>query len=623
MSSAIGPRADTAVIRDLEGKLFVIGPREEIVAALASGSSVSVDATDASTPTMLPQRLQREMDAVLRWLGFEDTARETTGIVYGSTKAGSTTSAVKVGFPYLANDATGGGTLIILDGIARPAYAIATITGHDTVNLTGAMSEAAPATGVSVRVCPAVKPTPSASDFPSGKAFGVKDGSGNWFVVDPSSASFKVYRASLSGTTLSKVASGSGTLTLKVGAVGGNGNITVTIKPQGNWDFSDAAVTGLTASPANAVITDPATSTRNAIDNSVSGHDVTQLVLKNKLSQAADSLVVEDSVGTVLAKIDANGKGVFSGVDAQNLEGLNFATPTLPTSAATKAYVDGLIGGGGYVGPCPTGPPGEAGQPGDPGPVGPMGPTGPQGPPGPQGEQGEQGDMGPPGPAGATGATGATGASGAAGADGAKGADGATGASGATGAMGPPGRDGEDGEPGPVGPIGPMGPQGLMGPPGQDGEQGEQGPPGPMGPVLTQLTLYYETNSAILAGSFEAGIGQSTAFGMRYQVPAGCKLIIAGAISEGWDTGTGTGTWLIDAIVRVSGVNTTLMTVTTTSASSSGNQGDFRALGNPFAIFDAGSLVAVGIANRNTSPGSLGTGFKRVAVCCFLVPAIQ
>lgn len=245
MSTAIGPRADTAVIRDLEGKLFVIGPREEIVAALASGSSVSVDATDASTPTMLPQRLQREMDAVLRWLGFEDTARETTGIVYGSTKAGSTTSAVKVGFPYLANDATGGGTLIILDGIARPAYAIATITGHDTVNLTGAMSEAAPATGVSVRVCPAVKPTPSASDFPSGKAFGVKDGSGNWYVIDPSSASFKVYRASLSGTTLSKVASGSGTLTLKVGAVAGNGNITVTIKPQGNWDWSDATVTGI------------------------------------------------------------------------------------------------------------------------------------------------------------------------------------------------------------------------------------------------------------------------------------------------------------------------------------------------------------------------------------------
>lgn len=245
MSSAIGPNADTTVIRDLEGKLFAVGPREEIIAALASGSSVTLDTTDTTQSTMLPQRLQREMDAVLRWLGFEDVARETTGIVYGSTKAGSTTSTVKVGFPKLANDAVGGGVLYILDGVARPGYAISTITGNDTVNLSSAMSEAAPATSVTVRVCPKVKPTPSASDFPSGKAFGVKDGSANWYVIDADATSFRIFRASLSGSTLSKVSSGSGALACKIGAIAGNANITVTIRPQGEWDFSDATVTGI------------------------------------------------------------------------------------------------------------------------------------------------------------------------------------------------------------------------------------------------------------------------------------------------------------------------------------------------------------------------------------------
>ncbi len=252
MSTAIGPNADTTIVRDLEGKLFAIGPREEIVAALASGSSVTLDTTDTSQPTMLPQRLQREMDAVLRWLGLEDPARETAGIVYGSTKAGSTTSAVKVGFPKLANDAVGGGVLYVLDGVARPGYAISTITGNDTVNLVSAMTEAAPVTGVPVRICPKVKPTPSTSDFPSGKAFGVKDGSGNWYVVDADATSFRIFRASLSGSVLSKVSSGSGSVDLKVGAVAGNGNVTVTHKPQGNWDFGSATVTGLSGGGSSA-----------------------------------------------------------------------------------------------------------------------------------------------------------------------------------------------------------------------------------------------------------------------------------------------------------------------------------------------------------------------------------
>lgn len=145
-----------------------------------------------------------------------------------------------------------------------------------------------------------------------------------------------------------------------------------------------------------------------------------------------------------------------------------------------------------------------------------------------------------------------------------------------------------------------------------------------MGGTYIQIPLYYETNTALAgtpSGAFEAGIGQSTAFGMRYLVPTGYKLLIV-HVSAGWDTGAGAGTWSIDIIARVSGANTTLMTITTSSASSSGNQAALRSMANPFATYNAASLVAVGFSNRSTSPGPMGTAFKRAYVGCILVPAI-
>lgn len=154
--------------------------------------------------------------------------------------------------------------------------------------------------------------------------------------------------------------------------------------------------------------------------------------------------------------LQVTGEGSFGGP-------VSVGTPTGPSHAATKSYVDSisLITG-------PTGPQGEAGPQGLEGPIGLRGPTGATGAtgaastvPGPTGPTGPAGSNGTIGVDGATGPTGPTGPTGAKGSDGYVGADGATGPTGPTGATGATGPTGPTGAastvPGPPGITGPAG----------------------------------------------------------------------------------------------------------------------------------------------------------------------
>lgn len=534
--STSGRTAEETVIRDAIGDHWIVDKLGTIDKADGSGSTMthgaSTRALAQAGPTGLPWRSTLEMQALASiGAGTYDLGLEAGPIIAAKTGPGSDAvfGTIVIASPLLANDAIGGQLVQILDfrdRSTRQTFTVASITSN-VITLTTAIGSVtdAPEANVLVMILPAPRPVPSAADFPVGSV-PFRDGSGNWYVSTPGGA---VFRASLSGTTLAKVATGSGTLNLTPGATAGNGNVTVVNKPRGTWDFSAATLIGVT--PTNAVIVDPSSSSRNGIDNNATGRDVTNLPMTCKSGQVADPLIVYDYLTNVLAKISSAGKGTFKGLDASGLEITTVGEPTKSTSAATRGYVDARVTDLSAI----------------------------------------LADM--------------------------------------EGLQGIPGRDGQKGD------------KGDPGIPGQDGEDGAQGPPGPPGPLYPQTTLYYETNTALAAGAFEAGMGQSTGFGMRFQVPSGFTCVMVG-YSLGWDTGTGTGTWLIDIIARVSGVNNVLATFSTASASSSGNVAGFLPLRKPYLTFAGGSLIAVGIKNQAGSPGLLGTAYKRAAILCYFIPEV-
>lgn len=240
-----GPTATETVETDFEGKAFVITERGAIVTGTITSGVFTADAIGGQ-PVYRVDRVQKEVDAGLGLLGLTDMQREAFSVdYYLVADRGSTTSAIKVLEPAIANVGTGCGYILEIGdnepGQPRPPYTVDSITGNDTINLTSAMSEDPPAAGVRMRLIAKRKPLPSTSDF-AHPAFGFKIGS-DWFVVRPSTR--EIWRATESGGVLSKVASGSGNCNLVIGATAGNGNVTVNHQPRGNWDFSSATVSGI------------------------------------------------------------------------------------------------------------------------------------------------------------------------------------------------------------------------------------------------------------------------------------------------------------------------------------------------------------------------------------------
>lgn len=85
-------------------------------------------------------------------------------------------------------------------------------------------------------------PLPLSDDFVN-TSFSFKNAGGTWLVAEIGTA--KVFRGSISGASVAKVTSGSGTWDVPIGWDSGNGNISVVHKPRGSWDFANATISSL------------------------------------------------------------------------------------------------------------------------------------------------------------------------------------------------------------------------------------------------------------------------------------------------------------------------------------------------------------------------------------------
>jgi len=253
-----GGRAYDTVVRDLRGTHFLIDGQGAITPGTVSGSEFTRAASSASTPYGLPERLQDEAAASLAFMGL-DARREAHAPIYGHTKASSTTSAIKVAAPYLTNAATSNALLYLLDftdRAPRPAYTVSSITGNDTLNLSAAMAEAAPATGVAFVLVPEpVKPIKEA-DFGS-NAIGAYTAAGQEVVYQPGTSAGQLgslYATTTVSNELTKKATGSATaVDVPVGFAEGNAYIDITHKPVGSWNFGTATLTLTTGASLGTV----------------------------------------------------------------------------------------------------------------------------------------------------------------------------------------------------------------------------------------------------------------------------------------------------------------------------------------------------------------------------------
>lgn len=203
---------------------------------LESGGSFTEDPTAVRRYTGLPLfNAKRVMEVAKATMGFDLAYRGAQ--VHAKIEAGSTTTVLEIAYPGLTTNEFQGGTVEIIgeEDIARPIYDVAS-NDADSVTLSSAMSEAAPAAGaVAVLRGPGL-PVLDGTDFPDGgTAF--QDPSSEWFVIIPDGI---VVSATLSDGTLTEKTTSPNTPVMHLGLFGGN------VVPRGAWDFlSTAGVTGL------------------------------------------------------------------------------------------------------------------------------------------------------------------------------------------------------------------------------------------------------------------------------------------------------------------------------------------------------------------------------------------
>lgn len=239
-----GGGAVATVVRDAEGNHFAVGGRGEIVPGTVSGNEFTPSTSLTTQPRGKLDRTEDEVEGIAALWGGLQLAHEAYRPIYGRTNSGSTTSVVEAKAPALpvVADATGWSLVIgdYRDRLARETYEVDAIA-IDAITLASAIADdaGAPAEDVPFILIPPGKPLPDPGDFTVDGSFGFQDDAGNWYVFEPDGSTGTVFRASLSGVLLEKVASGSGTLTMKVGPTAGNANVAVEI------DFSGATVVGL------------------------------------------------------------------------------------------------------------------------------------------------------------------------------------------------------------------------------------------------------------------------------------------------------------------------------------------------------------------------------------------
>jgi hypothetical protein len=208
------------------------------------GNMATPSASASYGPRSRGDRAEDEIEGHSAMFGGMQLGHQQYRDIYARTDAGSTTTVIEVKAPVLpvVADATGW-TLHVLDFLdrePREAYDVDSIAA-DAITLAAAITDdaGAPLEDVRVILIPPRKPLPDPSDFTVDGSYGFQDDAGDWFVFEPDGSTGTVYRATLSGGLLEKVASGSGTLSLKVGPTAGNANIDVEV------DFSGATVVGV------------------------------------------------------------------------------------------------------------------------------------------------------------------------------------------------------------------------------------------------------------------------------------------------------------------------------------------------------------------------------------------
>lgn len=242
--STHGGTATATVVTDIDGGAFAVGGRGEIFAVDVVGNMATPSASASYGPRSKIDRTEDEVEGHSAMFGGMQLGHQQYRDIYARTDAGSTTTVIEIKAPVLpvVADATGW-TLNILDfkdREPREAYAVDSIAA-DAITLAAAITDdaGAPLEDVRVILIPPRKPLPDPADFTVDGSYGFQDDAGDWFVFEPDGSTGTVYRATLVGNLLEKVASGSGTLSLKVGPTAGNANIDVEV------DFSGATVVGV------------------------------------------------------------------------------------------------------------------------------------------------------------------------------------------------------------------------------------------------------------------------------------------------------------------------------------------------------------------------------------------
>lgn len=238
-----GGGATSTVVRDIDGNHFVVGGRGEIVPGDVTGNAFTPN-TDTTQPRGKLDRAEDEIEGQAAMWGGLQLAHEAYRPIYGRTESGSTTTVIATKSPTLPTVADATGWFLVIGDYGarkgRTTYPVDAIASA-AITLDSAIADAAgaPLEDVPFILIPPGKPLPDPADFTVDGSYGFKDDAGNWYVFEPDGSTGQVFRATLSGGLLEKVATGSGTLTLKVGPTAGNANVDVEI------DFSAATVVGI------------------------------------------------------------------------------------------------------------------------------------------------------------------------------------------------------------------------------------------------------------------------------------------------------------------------------------------------------------------------------------------
>lgn len=135
-------------------------------------------------------------------------------------------------------------------------------------------------------------------------------------------------------------------------------------------------------------------------------------------------------------------------------------------------------------------------------------------------------------------------------------------------------------------------------------------------PIPVHLTN--QTNSAIAANAYSAGIDGSSSLAAKFLVPTGKTFYILCATGY-VDTGASAGTYTLSLVLRKNGTNTLVAQTVQTGVSTIYGTSATGTIASPLLSLAAGDSLQVGWDNAVSSPGAMGTNNKVVNVLGVLI----